>query len=307
MDPGLRLDDLAQRPQRDAVAVGEAATLAPGDEIGVFVDDAAELVDEAALADSGDADERHELRRSRVARAVERVAQDSELVLAADELGARLVRDVDSGPSPHLGRLPDRDRLGLPLSVDRRRLLVVDDRTRRSVRRLVGEDAVDRRGALKSSCRVHDVPRRHAFAFSRACIERDERLAGRDPDAKLEPVLEGEVADRERCPHGALGIVLVRDGSPEERHHRVPDELLDGAAVALELAADASVVRAQKRVDVLGIHRLRALREADEVAEDDRDDLALAARRARHAPESTTCAAGRRPSRLDSSLTGGAR
>ena len=40
-DAGLRLDDLAERPQRDAVAVGEAAALAPRDELGVGVDDAA--------------------------------------------------------------------------------------------------------------------------------------------------------------------------------------------------------------------------------------------------------------------------
>ena len=39
-DAGLRLDDLAERPQRDPVAVGEAAPLAPGDELGIRVDDA---------------------------------------------------------------------------------------------------------------------------------------------------------------------------------------------------------------------------------------------------------------------------
>jgi hypothetical protein len=59
--------------------------------------------------------------------------------------------------------------------------------------------------------------------------------------------------------------------------NKVPDELLHGSAVALELGAHALVVGAQKRLDVLGIHRLGACREADEVAEHDRDDLALAA------------------------------
>ena len=46
------------------------------------------------------------------------------------------------------------------------------------------------------------------------------------------------VADRERRADGALGIVLVRDRRAEERHHRVADELLDRAAVALELRAE---------------------------------------------------------------------
>ena len=50
-DAGLRLDDLAERPERDPVAVGEAAALAPGDELGVGVDDPVELVDEPALPD----------------------------------------------------------------------------------------------------------------------------------------------------------------------------------------------------------------------------------------------------------------
>ena len=132
------------------------------------------------------------------------------------------------------------------------------------------------RRALETSRRVHDVTRRHPFALGRARVERDERLAGRDPDPQLEPVLDREVADGERGTHRALWIVLVRDRRAEERHHGVTDELLDRPAVPLELCADTCVVRTQDRVDVLGVDRLGARREADEVAEDDRDDLALA-------------------------------
>ena len=97
------------------------------------------------------------------------------------------------------------------------------------------------------------------------------------PTRSSSPSSTREVADRERCAHGALGVVLVRGRRAEERHHGIADELLDGAAVTLELRADALVVGAQERLDVLGIDRLRRAREADEVAEDDRDDLALAA------------------------------
>ena len=88
-------------------------------------------------------------------------------------------------------------------------------------------------------------------------IELDKRLAGRDADPELEPFVDRELADGERGPHGALGVVLVRDGRAEERHHRVTDELLDGAAVALELGSDAGVVRAENRCHVLGVQRLR--------------------------------------------------
>ena len=98
------------------------------------------------------------------------------------------------------------------------------------------------------------------------------------PTRSSSPSSTREVADRERRADRALGIVLVRRRRAEERHHRVADELLDRAAVPLELGADALVVGAEDRLDVLRVERLRARREADEVAEDDRDDLALAAR-----------------------------
>ena len=74
----------------------------------------------------------------------------------------------------------------------------------------------------------------------------------------------------------------MRSRRAEQGHDCVSDELLDGAAVALELGAHALVVGAQERRDILGIHRLGSRGKADEVAEDDRDDLALLAR-------STTC------------------
>ncbi len=109
----------------------------------------------------------------------------------------------------------------------------------------------------------------------RARAERDERLAGRDPDAQLEPFLEGEVADRERRPDRALGVVLVRVGRPEQGHHRIADELLDRAAAPLELGADAVVIRAEERRDSSGSSSSAFAVKPDEVAEEDGDDLSL--------------------------------
>ena len=40
----------------------------------------------------------------------------------------------------------------------------------------------------------------------------------------------------------ALGVVLVRGGSAEQRHHGVADELLDRSAVAFELGAKLRLV-----------------------------------------------------------------
>ena len=88
------------------------------------------------------------------------------------------------------------------------------------------------------------------------------------PTRSSSPSSTREVADRERRSDSPLGIVLVCRRRAEERHHRVADELLDRAAVPFELGADALVVRPENRLDVLRVERLRARREADEVAEE---------------------------------------
>ena len=103
--------------------------------------------------------------------------------------------------------------------------------------------------------------------------------------ASSSPLLLVELVDRLEDPqarsHGALGIVLVRHRRPEDRHHGVADELLDGAPEALDLARDARVVRAERGAHVLGVGAVGAGGEADEVDEEHGDDLALlAARRA---------------------------
>ena len=68
----------------------------------------------------------------------------------------------------------------------------------------------------------------------------------------------------------------MRGGRPEQRHHGVADELLDGAAVPLQFRAEPLVVRPQDRLDVFRIERLGAGVEAHEVGEQHRDDLPLA-------------------------------
>ena len=124
---------------------------------------------------------------------------------------------------------------------------------------------------------VDDVAGDHPLARARARVERDERLARVDADANLElerrlvlVQLRDGVADRERRAHRALGVVLVRDRRAEDRDDRVADELLDRAAVALELVrAAARGTAREQRADVLRVEPLRPRRRADEVGEDD--------------------------------------
>src|SRR3954468_20985412 len=66
-------------------------------------------------------------------------------------------------------------------------------------------------------------------------------------------------------------------GGAEDGHHGVADELLDRAAVPLELGAELRVVGGERRADVLRVETLRPRRRDDEVGEEDRHDLPLLA------------------------------
>ena len=132
--------------------------------------------------------------------------------------------------------------LDLPLGLDRRRLLEIDRMACCPMRRGVHEDAVDRSGSLQSRRGVDDVARRHALARARLRVEGHQRLAGRDPHPELEALLDSEVSNCESRANRSLRVVLVSDRGAEEGHHCVADELLDRAAVVLELPADALVV-----------------------------------------------------------------
>ena len=92
----------------------------------------------------------------------------------------------------------------------------------------------------------------------------------------LVQLLDG-VAGGERGSHRALGVVLVGDGRAENGHDRIADELLHGAAEALDLRAQARVVRGEHRAHVLRVELLGPPCEAHEVGEEDRHDLAFLA------------------------------
>ncbi len=152
------------------------------------------------------------------------------------------------------------------------------------VRGLANDDRAGRGDVLEPRRGVHHVAR-HALADLRALAERDHRLAGVDPDAdrelqpRLLPVrLLDIVQDLEAGPDRALGVVLVAHRGSEDAEDRVADELVDRAAEVLDRAFQQRVIHAKHRLDVLGVGLIRALREPDQVAEQDRDDFAFLAR-----------------------------
>ena len=88
-------------------------------------------------------------------------------------------------------------------------------------------------------------------------------------------LLPRPVADRQGGADRTLRIVLARDRRPEQRHHRVADELLHGATAALKLGLQQLLIGPEHRIDVLWVERLGASGEADQIGEQDRDDLSF--------------------------------
>ena len=119
--------------------------------------------------------------------------------------------------------------------------------------------------------------------WSATSVARDD-LAGVDPrpddDADAELGLEVAVQVGERLshlgrgPHRAERVVLVDPGDAEDRHDRVADELLDGAAVRLQDGLHPIEVALHGAAEGLGIEVLAELRRPGHVAEEDRDGLA---------------------------------
>jgi hypothetical protein len=83
------------------------------------------------------------------------------------------------------------------------------------------------------------------------------------------------IEDREPRAHAALGVVLVRLGDAEGRHHRVAGELLDDPAVRDHAVRDALEVGLHTTAHDLGIGARDERGRVDEVHEQDRGELAF--------------------------------
>jgi hypothetical protein len=75
--------------------------------------------------------------------------------------------------------------------------------------------------------------------------------------------------------YSPLGIILMGDGSPEQREHRIARILLDRAPIPLDLTAHSLEVFRLDVAKLLGIESLRERSEAHQVAEQGRDQAAL--------------------------------
>jgi hypothetical protein len=160
------------------------------------------------------------------------------------------------------------DRLGLPLEHERLDGLdayrVADEEAG-----LGADEHLAWLGGLLEPCSHVDRIARHESL----ALAADHDLAGVDADARLQPVLGDRGAHLRGGARRAQRIVLVRDGDPEHRHHRVADELLDPAAVALDDRAQVVEVALHSRAQRLWVCRLAECRRAHEIGEHHSHDL----------------------------------
>ncbi len=274
---GVALEDVAElleleaeRAVRRALAIRKRAS--PYDTPAELFDDVRELEREPRLADAGRPDDGHQVGRLLVRDALPDPAEDSELGLPADHCCAD-DRSLVRGQCSH--RDPGLDDSRLALGEDWIGGLVDDCVAGARVGLGADEDAVRRRVLLESRGRVHHIAGDHCLAELGVRTERDERLAGihgnpePEVDVGLAVQLRHALAHRHRRAHGTLGVVAECRRRTEHAHDRVADELLDDPAERLDLAANAVVVRAQDRADLLRVEALRSRGEALEVDEDD--------------------------------------
>ncbi len=260
-DAALGAQDLGERPVDDAAAVGEAAPGADRGRVGTATEHGLELAQEARLAYTRLAEHGHELRPALLGRPLEERLEGAELGAPADERRSPRRRPAAERLLRGEGRdLPGRHGRGLALQLERLERLVDDRRACRAHRALADGHAAGARRALKPGGDVHGVARDRVGLADRA----SQHLAGVDADAQLEAHvvrqllvhLDHGVLHPEARAHGALGVVLVGHGRAEEGHHVVADELVDGAAVALDLGAEPHQHAVDERLHALGIEAL---------------------------------------------------
>ena len=238
-------------------------------------------------------------RRSRAGRRVQ-VLERAELLVPPDKgrlegvapvPAAALRDDAEGAPGGDRGGLPPQGLLARGLEGDRAGC--------RPPGGLAHQHGPRRRDRLEPGRGVDDVARHHPLVRG---PEGDRGLAGQDPGPGRGTGAQrpDRVEELEGGPDGPLGVVLAGHRRAPDGHHRVADELLDGAPVAADHVGGEVEPAGEELADLLGVASLGERREAHEVGEQDADEAALgdrlgsARRRARRARDAGLLRSGRR-------------
>ena len=287
LDAEVALEHLDDRQERRRLAERDAVALDPG---GRLSETPAELEQEPGLSDARVADHEHRLAAPRP-RLRPRALEGRQRVVAADERrqAARGPRVEPRDPLAHLEQLVRGDGLALALHGDRAERARLDVPAHEALRGLGQHDLAGSGELLHARRRVGRVADR-GVVHSQVVADRPDddepgveahAHAEVDPARPLELVaVPGEDAlhpERRVC--RAPRVVLVGHGCAEEGHEPVPEELVDGALVAVDLDEHQLERAVDEGVDVLGIEGLGEGREAGGIGEEHRDLLALARER----------------------------
>jgi hypothetical protein len=125
---------------------------------------------------------------------------------------------------------------------------------------------------------VHDVPGDKEIAGRG--VPRGDDLARRQPEAHRQAIPQAlvrpdPVAERQGGSHRPLGVVSVRRREAEHGHHRISDELLQGAPMLGDHALGVLVVAAEEGANLLGVHLLAHRGRSGHVGEEDRHNPPL--------------------------------
>ena len=282
VDAGRLAHHLAQRPEGDAVAVGEAAA---ANDARARAGTGDHLARQPRFADAGIADQGDEPRRATLRDLAQRLVDRLQLLLAADDrrVGPPHVAFAAAGRDQAIRRHP----LLLALELQRLDGLDLHRIAHQAIGRVAEVDLVRRRGLLEPRRDVHGIAGGELLVRRRVIVGDD--LAGVDAGAhrQLDAVMRRELLvdgvqrrlhARGRA-HGAQGVVLVLHRQAEHGHDRVADVLLDLAAVARDLRRHRREVAVLDLVQRLGVETLAERGRVLQVAEDDRDRASDLARR----------------------------
>ncbi len=263
-DAGRSLDHLAERPVRHALSVGQRTA----DEHARPLDPVEELTGEPALPHARLPVDREEVRATVAQTSVERVLEQLELGVAADERSTRA--DRATGAFEHVHD-PPRSQVPVDaLELERARILDDEASSSEPVRGRPDEDLAGTSGLLEPRREVHRLARRE-----RRLRAVDDDLARLDSDASLELELVDRGANRERRADGAVGIVLMRLRHAERRHHRVAGELLDDPAVLVDAVRDGFEEPRDAAAHDLRVDPGHEPRRVDDIDEQHRCELSL--------------------------------
>ncbi len=130
---------------------------------------------------------------------------------------------------------------------------------------------------------VDRIADRRVFHAGVGADDPDHDGAGVDPDAHVDRGVEegggvagGFIPDLEGCEDRTPGVVLVGERSTEEGEHPVAEKLVDGAFVSVDGCHPPGEEVVEELDHLFGIDPAGEVGRADQVGEEDRDDLAFA-------------------------------